>query len=164
MENKKMSKEQMRNYVQPLVKGAKFACMVAEVEELGGKNEVLDALMEELKKLDHRGACCGESKGNAACNNATCEETPMPSGVTFGTALAYLKRGCKVARKGWNGKGQYVELAECISYRNRAAKIVNAAHQAIGNAALAFVGTSGVQLGWLASQADMLAEDWYVVE
>ena len=163
MENKKMSKEQMRNYVQPLVKGAKFACMVAEVEELGGKNEVLDALMEELKRLDDRKLCAGSGK-QTPCKDATCEETPLPTDVTFGTALAYLKRGYKVARKGWNGKGQYVELAECISYRNRAAKIVNAAHQAIGNAALAFVGTSGVQLGWLASQADMLAEDWYVVE
>ncbi len=29
--------------------------------------------------------------------------------------------------------------------------------------ALAFVGTSGVQLGWLASQADMLADDWVIV-
>lgn len=28
------------------------------------------------------------------------------------------------------------------------------------NMAVAFVGTSGVQMGWLASQADMLAEDW----
>ena len=33
----------------------------------------------------------------------------------------------------------------------------------IGNKALAFVGTSGVQLGWLASQADMLADDWMIV-
>ena len=39
-------------------------------------------------------------------------------------------------------------------------KIVNAEHDAIGNKAIAFVGTSGVQLGWLASQSDMLAEDW----
>ena len=30
--------------------------------------------------------------------------------------------------------------------------------------ALAFVGTSGVQMGWLASQADMLADDWEIVE
>ena len=37
-------------------------------------------------------------------------------------------------------------------------------HDAIGNQAIAFVGTSGVQLGWLASQADMLAEDWVEVE
>ena len=37
-------------------------------------------------------------------------------------------------------------------------------YDAFGNAALAFVGTSGVQIGWLASQADMLACDWVVVE
>ena len=42
--------------------------------------------------------------------------------------------------------------------------MVNAEHDAIGNQALAFVGTSGVQMGWLASQADMLADDWEIVE
>lgn len=31
-------------------------------------------------------------------------------------------------------------------------------------AAIAFVGTSGVQMGWLASQSDMLAEDWRLIE
>lgn len=36
--------------------------------------------------------------------------------------------------------------------------------EGIGNKALAFVGTSGVQMGWLASQADMLADDWRIVE
>lgn len=41
-------------------------------------------------------------------------------------------------------------------------EIINAEHEAIGNRAIAFVGTSGVQLGWLASQADMLAEDWQI--
>ena len=29
---------------------------------------------------------------------------------------------------------------------------------------LAFVGTSGVQIGWLASQADMLADDWRIAQ
>jgi hypothetical protein len=37
---------------------------------------------------------------------------------------------------------------------------VNVDHKEMGNAAIAFYGTSGVQIGWLASQADMLAEDW----
>lgn len=41
---------------------------------------------------------------------------------------------------------------------------MNAEHDAIGNAAIAFVGTSGVQMGWLASQADMLATEWEVFE
>ena len=44
-----------------------------------------------------------------------------------------------------------------------AGETVNTDHAAIGNKALVFVGTSGVQMGWLASQADMLAEDWYIV-
>ena len=66
----------------------------------------------------------------------------------------------KVARKGWNGKNQHIELASGISYTTADGTVVNVGHEAIGNKAIAFVGTSGVQMGWLASQADMLAEDW----
>ena len=84
--------------------------------------------------------------------------------MNFGDAIKAVKEGKKIQREGWNGKNQYVELATCISYRNAAGELVNVNHDAIGNHALAFVGTSGVQLGWLASQADMLAEDWKVVE
>ena len=83
---------------------------------------------------------------------------------SFGDAIKYLKRGLKVKRKGWNGKNQYIELASCISYTNQSGEIINPKHDAIGNKAIAFVGTSGVQLGWLASQADMLAEDWCFVD
>lgn len=89
--------------------------------------------------------------------------TPVLGGevtFNFGEAIKYLKRGLKVARKGWNGKSQYIELASNIGYMNPDGVIVNPEHDAIGNKAIAFVGTSGVQLGWLASQADMLAEDW----
>ena len=82
----------------------------------------------------------------------------------FGRAIQELKQGKSVARKGWNGKNQFVELATCISYKCNAGEIVNCHHNDIGNKALAFIGTSGVQMGWLASQADMLAEDWYIVE
>ena len=83
--------------------------------------------------------------------------------MTFGHALEALKHGEKVARTGWNGKNQYIQLATCISYKTTDGEIINAEHEAIGNKAIAFVGTSGVQLGWLASQADMLAEDWEIV-
>lgn len=78
----------------------------------------------------------------------------------FGDAIKYLKRGLKVKRKGWNGKNQHIELASNISYVTTDKEIVNCDHDAIGNKAIAFVGTSGVQMGWLASQADMLADDW----
>ena len=84
--------------------------------------------------------------------------------MDFGRAIQLLKVGQRVQRQGWNGKNQYIELATNISYKNANNEIVNAEPDAIGNKAIAFVGTSGVQLGWLASQTDMLAEDWKIVE
>ena len=93
-----------------------------------------------------------------------CPELGGEATFSFGDAIKYLKRGMKVARKGWNGKKQYIQLATGISYRTADDKIVNCNHEAIGNMAIAFVGTSGVQMGWLASQADMLAEDWIFAE
>ncbi len=82
----------------------------------------------------------------------------------FENAITYLKRGVKVKRKGWNGKNQYIQLAKGISYKTPEGEIANCEHKDIGNRAIAFVGTSGVQMGWLASQADMLAEDWTFAE
>lgn len=82
--------------------------------------------------------------------------------ATFGfdDAIRYLKRGMKVKRKGWNGKNQHIELATNVSYFAPDGIVVNVDHKDMGNKAIAFVGTSGVQLGWLASQADMLSDDW----
>ena len=84
--------------------------------------------------------------------------------MNFGLALEELKKGNKVKRSGWNGKDQYIELAERVAYINSKGELINKGHLNIGNKVIAFVGTSGVQLGWLASQADMLAEDWQVIE
>lgn len=92
------------------------------------------------------------------------EEAYRPTdAMNFGLAIEAAKKGKRIARKGWNGKRQYVELATAISYVSPIGAVVNAEHDAIGTQALAFVGTSGIQLGWLASQADMLADDWMIV-
>lgn len=82
--------------------------------------------------------------------------------MNFGKAIELLKEGKRVTRAGWNGKGQYIELATNISYVNAKGEVINSEHEAIGNKAIVFVGTSGVQMGWLASQADMLANDWMI--
>lgn len=93
-----------------------------------------------------------------------CPQLGGEATFSFGEAIKYMKRGMRVARKGWNGKKQYIQLATGISYKTADGEIVNCEHDAIGNKAIAFVGTSGVQMGWLASQADMLAEDWVFAE
>ena len=84
--------------------------------------------------------------------------------MNFGKAINLLKEGKKLRRKGWNGKNQYIELATNISYKNADGEIININHKTIGNKAIAFVGTSGIQIGWLATQSDMLSDDWELIE
>ena len=84
--------------------------------------------------------------------------------MNFGKAINLLKEGKKIRRKGWNDKNQYIELATNISYKNADGEIININHKTIGNKAIAFIGTSGVQIGWLASQSDMLSDDWELID
>ena len=84
--------------------------------------------------------------------------------MNFGKAIDLLKKGKKVSRKGWNGKNQYIELATNISYKNADGEIININHKTIGNKAIAFVGTSGIQIGWLASKSDMLSDEWELID
>ena len=86
--------------------------------------------------------------------------------MNFGTAIEQLKRGSSIARKGWNGKDQFVYLI-------KAQELSTGLHYGFGEYygeprfvdALAIKTSKGdIQVGWLATQTDMLANDWYVVE
>lgn len=83
--------------------------------------------------------------------------------MDFGDAIKAVKVGKKISRLGWNGKSQYIILAECEGF-NSTANYNSHWHDCIGNKFLLFVGISGYQVGWLASQADMLADDWVTLE
>lgn len=161
--DKTMTKEDFREAVREMVHAVKITSAIVDVERPGAGHLIIEATIDELQKVlpqkteGVQGACVSEEPGASDC---TCDGAV---GMTFGDALAALKQSKSVARKGWNGKHQYVELATGISYKGAAGEVVNVHHNNIGNKALAFVGTSGVQMGWLASQADMLAEDWYIV-
>ena len=74
----------------------------------------------------------------------------------FSEALKRIKKGKKVSRRGWNGKSQYIQIVSNVVGYTSSGKVES-------NKAIGFFGTSGLQIGWLASQADMLAEDWYEV-
>ena len=90
--------------------------------------------------------------------------------MDFGMALIALKRGESVARKGWNGKGMFLTLqngSEVIGtdMRNEPAKnyygdskVKICPHIDMKAADGSYV------VGWLASQTDMLAEDWEIVK
>lgn len=78
----------------------------------------------------------------------------------FGQAIEALKAGKKVARAGWNGKGMWLVL---VSARNYTVDAVRSGSHSV----LPWIGmkTAGDEfVPWLASQTDVLAEDWEVVE
>lgn len=92
------------------------------------------------------------------------EEAYRPTnGLNFGLALEAAKKGKRIARAGWNGKAQWVELGKNIYYNHENGPALMACHDDIGSQALVFCGIRGRQVGWLASQSDMLAEDWMVI-
>lgn len=80
---------------------------------------------------------------------------------TFGEAIRKLKAGQKVARKGWNGKGIYIEMQKPDEHGKMTLPYI-------------YIVTNGLVtdnpdapkgvVPWLASQTDMLATDWRVVE
>lgn len=84
--------------------------------------------------------------------------------MNFSDAISFLRKGKKIQRSGWNGKNQYIILARMTSCILADGSIVtDPLHVMIGSSFIMFVGTSGYQCGWLASQADMLADDWVVI-
>lgn len=156
----------MKQYIGTKIIKAKPATMA---EAIAIKNRTpIDLVLKDMKPDEavRDGYCVQYSDDYVSWSpKDVFEEAYRPcDNMTFGLALEALKKGKRVARKGWNGKTQYIELASAISYKNSTGEIVNCEHDAIGNKAIAFVGTSGVQMGWLASQADMLAEDWKIVD
>lgn len=81
--------------------------------------------------------------------------------MNFGKALEALKEGKKVARNGWNGKGMYLflacgeDLTACL-FKENEPKCVDSVCMKTAQ--------DTIVVGWLASQTDMLAEDWKIVE
>ena len=55
--------------------------------------------------------------------------------MDFGQAIEEVKRGKKIARKGWNGKGQYVELATNVSYKSPNGTVTNVKQKEMRNSA-----------------------------
>ena len=68
----------------------------------------------------------------------------------FGEALKVLRQGGRVERKGWNGRGMYVELQRVDE------------HSKMTLSYLYMKTVTGDLVPWLASQSDLLANDWHV--
>jgi len=85
-------------------------------------------------------------------------------GMTFGQAIEAMKSGYRVARKGWNGKGMFLFIAHDIEFVTKAnlGPIVDEAGDVLPSIVM-YTATKEFVVGWLASQTDMLSDDWNIV-
>ena len=92
--------------------------------------------------------------------------------MNFGQAIEALKQGKRVAREGWNGKGMFLYLVkgtmvDKMLLRNEASNQPTEDHTGVVTFLShidMFTAQRTVNVGWLASQTDMLSEDWCIVE
>lgn len=96
------------------------------------------------------------------------EETPVISEeFDFGGAIARLKDGMKVARKGWNGKGMFIFLVPGSSFKVNRPPLLGIYEEGTQINYLPHIDmrtADGHVVPWLASQSDMLSTDWVTVE
>ena len=72
--------------------------------------------------------------------------------MNFSDALTNVKGGKKIAREGWNGEGMFVQMQTPDE------------NSKMGLPYLYISTVDGKLVPWLASQTDLLAEDWVIVE
>ncbi len=80
----------------------------------------------------------------------------------FGEAIRRMKSGACVARQGWNGKGMHIYLEEHFNW-TAPAGVFKGQVRRYEPVIVMFTAQGSHQPGWLASQADMLSEDWHAV-
>ena len=87
-------------------------------------------------------------------------------GMNFGLAIEAAKMGKKIAREGWNGKGMFLYHVPAAAYppSTEVAKEAFCGSDVPYGAYIAMKTAQGNVVPWLASQTDMLADDWKIVE
>ena len=88
------------------------------------------------------------------------------TGMSFGLAIEALKKGHLVQREGWNGKGLKLALVGrgAGGFYEISFSEVSTLPYIVIIYPLGAKNTPGAIVPWLASQTDMLADDWQIVE
>lgn len=87
--------------------------------------------------------------------------------LTFGAAIEAVKTGKKIARIGWNGKGMFLYYVPANNYpaTTEVGKSIAKEDGTVEYGAyIAMKTAQGNVVPWLASQTDVLAEDWVIIE
>lgn len=132
---------------------------------------------KDNKRMDIRETQVVEYTLQNVCSDewvpASGENCPILGGVaefSFSDAIRYLKRGLKVARKGWNGKGMFVVYQkgypQGIPCNKQTADAwgINEGDLFVCNPYLQIKQVNGSHSMWVPSIGDVLAEDWVFVD
>lgn len=87
--------------------------------------------------------------------------------LSFGLAIDALKQGLRVARHGWNGKGMFLFLVPGSVFKVSRAPLLGIYPEGTEinyHSHIDMRTASGEIIPWLASQTDMLADDWHIVD
>lgn len=85
----------------------------------------------------------------------------------FGTALDYLKSGCRVARSGWNGKNMFLFLVPGSTFQVNRPPLLGIYPEGTTIDCCPHIDMRTADskiVPWLASQTDVLAEDWILLD
>ncbi|MBL3524136.1 DUF2829 domain-containing protein [Serratia plymuthica] len=137
-------------------------------EEIGRKIALQDAVRKIwalegylLRQKLHENAAL-TTGSNESCGSMNVSNTirgdVVGAGLVFGEAIKALQSGRKVARAGWNGKGLWLELQ--VPDNNCKMTLPYIFMSYPGDATT----TPGARVPWLASQTDMLADDWLAIQ
>ncbi len=86
--------------------------------------------------------------------------------MTFGGAIEALKNGEKVARSGWNGKGMFLFLVKGSTFKVNRPPLLGIYEEGTEINYCPHIDmktADGSIVPWLASQTDVLAEDWTII-
>ena len=89
------------------------------------------------------------------------------SGMSFGLAVEAVKKGKKIARAGWNGKGMFLFLVPGSTFKVNRAPLLGIYPEGTEinyHSHIDMKTADGTIVPWLASQTDVLADDWIAVE
>jgi hypothetical protein len=88
----------------------------------------------------------------------------MENNLNFGQAIEALKQGKKAARQGWNGKGLNIELQLPDNNSKMTLPYLFINYPSTPASETAPINHINAKVPWLASQTDILAEDWVILD
>ena len=87
--------------------------------------------------------------------------------MNFEQALSQIKLGYKVARDGWNGEDMFLFLVPGSTFKVNRPPLLGIYPEGTKidyHAHIDMKTTTGEIVPWIASQSDLLAEDWWEVD